>query len=37
MATHDLELIRRYPDARLLELDQGKLVYDSATADVETP
>lgn len=37
MATHDLELIRRYPDARLLELDQGKLVYDSATADVDTP
>jgi cell division transport system ATP-binding protein len=30
MATHDLELIRRYPSARVLELDQGRLVYDSA-------
>jgi cell division transport system ATP-binding protein len=29
MATHDLELIKRYPHARLLELDQGRLVYDS--------
>jgi cell division transport system ATP-binding protein len=29
MATHDLELIRRHPEARVLELDQGKLVYDS--------
>jgi cell division transport system ATP-binding protein len=30
MATHDLELIRRYPKARVLELDQGRLVYDSS-------
>jgi cell division transport system ATP-binding protein len=30
MATHDLELIRRYPAARVLELSQGRLVYDSA-------
>jgi cell division transport system ATP-binding protein len=30
MATHDLELMRRYPSARVLELDQGHLVYDSA-------
>lgn len=30
MATHDLELVGRYPRARVLELDQGKLVYDSA-------
>ncbi len=30
MATHDLELMRRYPAARTLELDQGRLVYDSA-------
>ena len=30
MATHDLELMRRYPSARTLELDQGHLVYDSA-------
>ena len=29
MATHDLELMRRYPTARVLELDQGHLVYDS--------
>lgn len=35
MATHDLELVRRYPHARLFELDQGKLVYDSAVADAE--
>ena len=32
MATHDLELIKRYPHARVFELDQGKLVYDSAEA-----
>ena len=30
MATHDLELIKRYPHARVFELDQGRLVYDSA-------
>lgn len=30
MATHDLELIRTYPNARVLELDQGRLVYDSS-------
>ena len=30
MATHDLELIRTYPKARVLELDQGRLVYDSS-------
>ncbi len=29
MATHDLELIRSYPAARVLELDQGRLVFDS--------
>lgn len=33
MATHDLELIRRYPHARVFELDQGMLVFDSADAD----
>ncbi|HUF75258.1 MAG TPA: ATP-binding cassette domain-containing protein [Longimicrobiales bacterium] len=32
MATHDLELVKRYPHARVFELDQGKLVYDSAEA-----
>lgn len=31
MATHDLELVKSYPRARTLELDQGRLVYDSAT------
>ncbi len=30
MATHDLELVRRDGSARVLELDQGRLVYDSA-------
>ena len=29
MATHDLELVRAFPRARVLELDQGRLVYDS--------
>jgi cell division transport system ATP-binding protein len=29
MATHDLEMVKRYPTARVLELDQGRLVYDS--------
>jgi cell division transport system ATP-binding protein len=32
MATHDQELIRAYPTARVLELDQGRLVYDSKGA-----
>ena len=32
MATHDLELVRRYPEIRVLELDQGALVYDSQPA-----
>ncbi len=31
MATHDLELVRRYGSARVLELDQGRLVYDSVS------
>lgn len=31
MATHDLELVRRYPESRVLELNQGELVYDSAS------
>ena len=30
MATHDLELVRRYPHARVFELDHGQLVFDSA-------
>jgi len=32
MATHDLELVRRYPQARVLELDNGRLVFDSRGA-----
>ncbi|MBI4540687.1 MAG: cell division ATP-binding protein FtsE [Gemmatimonadetes bacterium] len=32
-ATHDLELVRRYADARLIELKEGAVVYDSAPAD----
>ncbi len=30
MATHDLDLTRGAPNGRILELDQGALVYDSA-------
>ncbi|MCJ7626952.1 MAG: ATP-binding cassette domain-containing protein [Longimicrobiales bacterium] len=30
MATHDLDLVRSYPTARVIELDQGRLVYDSS-------
>lgn len=33
MATHDLELVRRYGHVRLLELDEGRLVYDSAASE----
>ena len=33
MATHDLELIRRHRSARVFELDQGRLVYDSSRVD----
>ncbi len=32
MATHDLDLVRRYAQARVLELDGGRLVYDSVAA-----
>jgi cell division transport system ATP-binding protein len=35
MATHDLELIRKYPKARVLELDQGALVFDSSRTPEE--
>ena len=37
MATHDLELVRAYPQARVLELDQGRLVYDSASGAPQHP
>lgn len=30
LATHDLELIRAHPHARVVELKEGRLVYDSA-------
>ncbi len=30
LATHDLELVRKNPGVRVLELDHGRLVYDSA-------
>jgi cell division transport system ATP-binding protein len=29
MATHDMELIRAYPGIRVIELNEGRLVYDS--------
>ncbi|MEX2466427.1 MAG: cell division ATP-binding protein FtsE [Gemmatimonadota bacterium] len=32
MATHDLGLVGQYANARLLELDDGRLVYDSEAA-----
>jgi cell division transport system ATP-binding protein len=31
MATHDADLIRRHPEVRVLELEQGRLVYDSGS------
>ncbi len=31
MATHDAELVRRNPKVRVLELERGRLVYDSET------
>ncbi len=34
LATHDLELARRNPGLRVLELDHGRLVYDSAAVSV---
>lgn len=30
MATHDLELVRAYPELRVLELNEGRLVFDSS-------
>ena len=37
LATHDLELVRSHPQARVLELDQGRLVYDSEPTREATP
>jgi cell division transport system ATP-binding protein len=31
MATHDAELIRQHPDVRVIELEHGRVVFDSAT------
>jgi cell division transport system ATP-binding protein len=33
-ATHDLELVRAHPGLRVLEVDHGRLVYDSAADEV---
>lgn len=33
MATHDLDLVRQYPKARVMELAQGRLVYDSCPGE----
>jgi len=30
MATHDAELIRQHPDVRVIELEHGRVVFDSA-------
>jgi cell division transport system ATP-binding protein len=30
-ATHDLELVRRHPEIRVIELDHGAIVFDSTT------
>jgi len=34
MATHDLDLVRAYPDIRVMELNEGRLVFDSAAPEV---
>ncbi len=33
MATHDLDLVKRYPQYRVIELDHGAIVYDSGEED----
>lgn len=35
MATHDLEMVRRYSQYRVIELAEGAVVYDSAQTDEE--
>jgi len=37
MATHDLALVRSKPEARVLELDSGTLVYDSGDPSRAAP
>jgi cell division transport system ATP-binding protein len=36
MATHDLDLVRRYSQYRVIELSDGAIVYDSAEQDGES-
>jgi cell division transport system ATP-binding protein len=36
MATHDLELVRRF-DYRVLELNRGQIVFDSADSATPSP
>jgi cell division transport system ATP-binding protein len=37
MATHDAELIRRHPDIRVIELEDGALVFDSREDGASAP
>ncbi len=37
MATHDLDLVRAHPSIRLLELAQGRLVFDAGAPDPHDP
>ncbi len=37
MATHDLELVRAYPEYRVIEMSRGAVVYDSAATPVPEP
>lgn len=37
MATHDLDLVRAHPAGRVLELDHGRVAYDSAAAAAGAP
>ena len=34
-ATHDLELVREHPELRVVELDHGRLVFDSAAEETD--
>ncbi len=36
MATHDLELVRRYSQYRVIELAEGAIVYDSGNSNAES-
>jgi len=37
MATHDLDLVRAFPEYRVIELSRGTVVYDSAATPVPEP